>query len=266
MKTQVTAETIAKKAGISFEELLRAVKACQSETSQTMAFNGQIIYKSGEKSRTPENIALWSEKLMASNARLVTRSNKKYEGAVNQVNMPVGCTCNPKAPCYKYCYANKGHMSTPANVASHNYHLAYYKKFKTEFFKRISSEITLNPSKWFRWHSSGDIVDPDYFKGMVWLAEQHPDIQFLCYTKKLFIVNKFLDEGGEIPQNLKIWSSVWGTFKQSNPYNFPETFVKTGDETDANIPENAVVCTGNCLECKICFEAENPPAVCFIKH
>lgn len=231
-----------------------------------MLFNGEKIYKSGEKADTLSNCRLWAEKLMANNKNLVTWVNQKYGDAIPQINLPVGITCNPSAPCFAICYARFGNMGTPSNVASHLYHLAYYKKFGRGYFERIALELTARPAKFFRWHSSGDIVDSAYFEGMVWLAKQKPEMTFLCYTKKLFIVNKYIDDGGNIPENLKIYSSVFRNFKQDNPHNFPETYVKEGLETDANIPENAFVCGGDCTKCGVCFEIGNNEPICFIAH
>lgn len=236
------------------------------KSSDTMSFNGKTIYKSGEKANSLENLQLWAEKLLSQNNALVTWDNTKYHGKIPQLNMPVGITCNPAAPCFAICYARFDKMGTPTNVASHFYHLLYYRTYGHGFFERINLEITGKPAKFFRWHSSGDIVDDAYFEGMVWLALQKPDMTFLCYTKKLHIVNKYIDNGGIIPENLKIYSSVFRNFKQDNPHCFPETYVKEGVKTDKNIPVDAYICGGNCGECTVCFERGNNTPVCFIAH
>lgn len=259
---KVNAEIIAalEAAGIQYE--YAEVKS----VSDTMTYKGQIIYKTGELAKTAKNLQLWAEKLLDSNRPLVTWTNDKYKGKIPQLNLPVGITCNPSAPCFPICYARFGNMGNPNNIASHLYHLLYYRTYGIGFFERIALELTARPSNCFRWHSSGDIVDEAYFEGMVWLANQKPSMQFLCYTKKLYIVNKYIDNGGVIPENLKIYSSIFRNFKQDNPHKFPETYVKEGIETDANIPENAFICGGDCTACKVCFEKGNNQPVCFIAH
>ena len=65
------------------------------------------------------------------------------------------------------------------------------------------------PSRYFRWHVSGDILNQSYFEMMIYIARVCKYTQFLAFTKKYELVNTYLSGGGVIPENLKIVFSVW---------------------------------------------------------
>lgn len=181
---------------------------------------------------------------------ICTLNNKKLGGGILQCNMPYITTCRADAPCKKECYCHKGHL-----LLVNKYHQKRYEAYKADndlFFKKIDMELQTTNFSFFRWHSSGDIVDERYFLGMVETAKNHPEVKFLAFTKKYEIVNRFLDEGNEIPNNLSILFSAWGAgWSFPNPHNLPVSHIETGNaEFDSVIPtENVHKCSGFCGTC-----------------
>ena len=122
--------------------------------------------------------------------------------------------------------------------------------------------------RYFRYHSSGDIVDEKYFEGMVRVAKKCKSVKFLCFTKKFEIVNNYLASGEKIPSNLHIVFSAWDKeFKVDNPYNLPMTYVDFKDTSkNPEIPELAIPCIGKCYECQACWSLQKGQSVVFHQH
>ena len=64
--------------------------------------------------------------------------------------------------------------------------------------------------------------------------------------------------------------SNWGEWICDNPHNLPTAWVEFGNETDSNIPYDAIKCHGNCGECvntsEHCWRMQRGESVCFHKH
>jgi hypothetical protein len=105
-------------------------------------------------------------------------------------------------------------------------------------------------SRFFRYHVSGDIVDLNYLRKMIEIAERNPHCEMLCFTKKYSIVNTYLENGGVIPKNLHLVFSAWRGLAMDNPFNLPEAHVRYRDNTTTAKP-SAVECGGNCTECAL---------------
>lgn len=196
-----------------------------------------------------------------------TKISKLGEG-IATVNLPAVVTCRCDAPCAEQCYARKGNFcySTVKNGLQKN--LEAYLENPDRFFDVINYQLKMIPYRFFRWHSSGDIVDKRYLEGMVWLAEQHPNTRFLCFTKKYEIVNDFLNEK-EKPENLILVLSNWKDWQCENLHGLPTSWVRFPKE-EYYIPENANECPGYCGECvntsSSCWSLKYGESVCFKKH
>lgn len=195
----------------------------------------------------------------------ISHKNSKLGADIPSVNLPAGATCRPDAPCFAKCYARKGNFCYGNVRKSLADNLEAYKNDPDFFFDFVA--VMTRMSRFFRWHSSGDIVDGRYFRGMVSVAIRNPDVKYLCFTKKFEIVNEFVDGGGEIPQNLRIVFSGWdANFRVDNPHNFPTTWVRFKKQNNAHIPEHAIPCKGKCYECVACWQLEPGQAVYFDEH
>lgn len=200
----------------------------------------------------------------------ISITNSKLGDKIPSLNLPAGKTCRGDAPCKKGCYAMKGNWLFKNVVNSLQNNLDEFINDSEKFFNDIikylnNDDITY---KFFRWFSSGDIVNENFFNGMIRVAQKCKQTKFLCFTKKFNIVNDYLNWGGKIPNNLKIVFSGWDkTFTIDNPYNLPTTYVYFKDTTkNADIPEFAIPCTGSCRECKACWNLKKGQSVYFNQH
>lgn len=205
-------------------------------------------------------------------ARIVKAGNSKVSEFVAVVNMPAGFTCPADAPCKKGCYALRGHyLYDNININSWR-NLYFYNQNPAEFFAQIAAELQeaddLRPWKWFRWHESGDIVNYEYFCGMVEIARKFKNINFMAYTKKYDLVNKWIAENGALPRNFTIIFSVWGLYGIGlNQYNLPCSYVAMNAESDSHIPKTAQKCEKGCKECGFkCWKLKKRQSVVFAKH
>lgn len=203
------------------------------------------------------------------NENLITIStkNSKLGQMIPTINLPAITTCRANAPCRKGCYACKGRFrfSTVQKSLEKNYNI--YKNNPQNYFNQIQVYLTALPYKYFRYHSSGDIVDTQYLLGMIETANKCKKTKFLCFTKKFEIVNEYLANGGIIPKNLNIVFSAWGIFIPDNPYNLPMTYVNfSKNGLDKTIPNKAKQCNGQCATCQMCWKLKRGQSVYFNFH
>lgn len=198
---------------------------------------------------------------------IITTTNSKLGGQIAQVNMPYCVSCRKDAPCKPLCYAGKGKMNYPNVREGHMKRYEMYLENPVAFFNMIDMEMKFVTYKYFRWHSSGDIVDEQYLDLMCKLARKHKETRFLCFTKKFELVNEYLNHHRK-PNNLILCLSSWGNWIPENPHNLPTSWVEFGNESDSNIPEFAYPCSGNCGQCEgvHCWYMTNGQAVKFHKH
>ena len=197
----------------------------------------------------------------------ITNGNTKLSANVPNINLPAGITCRTDAPCFKQCYAKRGHFMYKNIQKCYKENLDHYIQDSGGYFNDIIKQIKqpLVIYRYVRWHSSGDIVDYDYLLGMVWVAKRCKSVNFLAFTKKYELVNKYLDDGGVLPKNLHIvfsgWDSKW-TF--DNPHNLPVALVRFKD--DQRDFSKCKQCNGKCYECVGCWKLKKGETVVFDKH
>lgn len=199
----------------------------------------------------------------------ISTSNSKLGGFIPTLNLPAVVTCRCDAPCRKTCYACKGNFSYANVKASHLNNLEQFiktpERFKNDILYFLNNGLI--SYKFFRWHSSGDIINNDYFLMMVEIAKRTPQTKFLCFTKKYEIVNDFLSGGGTIPKNLAIVFSAWDeSWIFDNPYNLPVAYVRFKKGLNSNIPNTANECGGLCSQCQKCWHLKNGDSVVFNQH
>lgn len=194
----------------------------------------------------------------------VSNTNSKLGAQILSINMPAGITCRPDAPCYKGCYAKHGHWLYGNVQKSLQENLEHYKENPKLFFDSVATQTAL--SRFVRWHSSGDIVNPEYFEGMCRVARKNKETHYLCFTKKYEIINSYLDSGKKIPKNLTIVLSAWSGWLPENPYNLPTTYVYGKDFRNELIPQDSIPCVGHCDKCQACWQLKKGQSVWFVKH
>lgn len=179
-------------------------------------------------------------------------------GRVMNVSLAPVIACGAMCKhCIRLCYDLKACLQY-INVLlarGRNTALALYNR--PEYFAQIEKAIAKRKKNYyFRWHVGGDILDADYFENMVRIAAKYPHFKFWTYTKKYSIVNNWVKENGDLPDNLCIMFSQWKTKTENgdiiaipfpNPYKMPVFTVRFAEEEK---PANMFKCPGNCDICK----------------
>ena len=194
----------------------------------------------------------------------VSNTNSKLGGQIYSINLPAVVTCRPDAPCFKGCYARKGNWTFTNVKNSLESNLDAYKSNPDLFFESVVVQTAL--VRFCRWHSSGDIVDMQYFEGMCKVARKNKETHYLCFTKKYEIINEFLSKGKRIPKNLSIVFSAWDNWIPENPYELPMTYVYGEKFNNDLIPKDAIPCGGKCENCQACWTLKKGQHVYFLKH
>lgn len=194
----------------------------------------------------------------------ISNGNSKM-GAIPSVSLPACVTCNPGAPCFKLCYAAKITRLYKTVKNAYDRNLDILNSDPARYWEQVKQAAQM--ARYFRFHVSGDIPNPEYFAEMVKLAHELPKTQFLAFTKQYYIVNEYINGGGTIPQNLKILFSNWGAWKCDNPYNLPvcEIILKGNDPAP-----DWKICGGNCTACACagigCWELKNGETIAIYQH
>lgn len=202
----------------------------------------------------------------------ISRHNSAL-ASIPSVNLPAIITCRPDAPCAKLCYACKGNFRFGNVQRSMRENLYIYRNDPDLYEQSIY--VVASMSRYFRWHSSGDIVDMDYLKMMVRIAKRLPATKFLAFTKKFEMINEWLDNNSSFPSNLVIVFSAWDkSFEVPNPYNLPVAYVLLRHDDMPAIPQHAKECMkaskGTCAQCVVktggCWAMKSGDAVYFKQH
>ena len=194
----------------------------------------------------------------------ISKGNSKL-GAIPSVSLPACVTCNQSAPCFKLCYAAKISRLYKTVNAAYNRNLEILNSSPAEYWQQVKTGAKM--ARYFRYHVSGDIPNAEYFYNMVELARDLPGTTFLAFTKQYQTVNNFLNNGGTIPENLKIIFSNWGAWKCANPYELPQCeIILKGNEPAPNWK----ICGGNCTACACagigCWELKNGETIAIYQH
>jgi hypothetical protein len=146
--------------------------------------------------------------------------------------------------------------------------LEFYQTEPEQYFGQIA--FIAKMERFFRWHVSGDIPDYNYFKHMVQVADICAETQFLVFTKKYEIVNRYVREFGYIPRNLSIVFSVWDGLEMFNENDFPVAKV-ISKEYAQELGNDYHICCGNCATCAVdgtigCWWLQNGDYIYLVEH
>lgn len=201
----------------------------------------------------------------------VSKGNIKM-GEIKSVSLPPVITCAENCACAKKCYAMRMYRRFKDTKNAYNRNLEILQNNPEEYWKQINDELYIN--RFFRFHVSGDIPTYEYLLDMVKSAYNNPHCEILVFTKRYSFINRMLDKGIMIPNNLHILFSEWTGMKMDNPHNIPVAHVIfKGEENgikNAEPKANWNICTGNCMECaknkKNCWALKNGEHVAFYEH
>ena len=179
----------------------------------------------------------------------ISTGNAKLGGIYN-VSLPPVTTCQNCGSCSKYCYAVKDYNQYPNTRTAWNENYMLFLTDPERYFDDIERAARLQ--RFFRWHVSGDIVNAEYFAGMIHVARENPKCEFLAFTKAYEIVNNAINNGAVIPSNLHLLFSAAPGNDMPNPHRLPECHINFADPTLNTYFGGAEYehhCNGNCEEC-----------------
>lgn len=209
----------------------------------------------------------YARRELTENGFHISRGNVKL-GAIPNFSLLPGATCAEGAPCFRRtegaeCYALKALRMYPQvkTAWGENTSLLKGKGEYDEFVHDL--EIYINrtymkgveatPLRWFRLHTSGDIFSVRYMDALAELAEKCPDTRFWTYTKQFDVLGRYMEVVGEVPANLNVFLSEWGSYKAPDYLKrmFPTAQVEFRNGPQAS---GGFRCPGSCKTCKYCGE------------
>lgn len=196
----------------------------------------------------------------------ISGSNSKMGNVASVSTLPfITCPGICSGTCGAKCYAAKLANLRPSVLKSYAINTAIYLKRPDLYWAAIDLEC--KAVRYFRFHVSGDIVNKDYFNHMVTIARNNPHCEILCFTKRYCAVNSWIDENGELPENMHVLFSGWTNLQPENPHKLPETNVI---EKGADPADNWKICGGNCFNCACrgvgCWQAQRGDVIAFPIH
>lgn len=210
---------------------------------------------------------------MKSNEVHMTTKNSKTGCGVIDLAFPV-ITCREDAPCKKTgCYCMKGtqQMATVQGAYYRNYRL--YHEDPVDFWNQVQFKLAHCGLLRMRYFDAGDLPDYAFIDGMVATAKKFPEMKFMAFTKKYFLVNQWIDNNGNLPDNLNIIFSAWDKdWEVLNPHHMPVAYVDFKDsEKTPVLPTKYQTCpnqkdkTITCSMCGKCWR-KDLGAVVFKQH
>ena len=202
------------------------------------------------------------------NGTCVSESNDKLGNIPSFSTMP-GETCAPGLPCRDECYAKRMIRSYRKNVVrswKRNTELVRSRRYE-EIIEDITSYIRFKHSGLFRWFVGGDIFDRGMLIAMTRIAKQCPETRFLCFTKRFDLLEEYLEQEMDVPENLNIVLSAWKSYQPSEilKKRFPVCYMDDGT-SECEVPPDALTCNGHCIECQACFGLKCGACVKIHKH
>lgn len=196
----------------------------------------------------------------------ISKGNRKM-GPVASVSLMPWLTCPKRAmeTCAGDCYAARDANMYPSTLASYANNTALALHAPVRYWKEVTEAMKM--VRFFRFHVSGDIPNYEYFCNMVDACIVNEHTEVLCFTKNYEVVNKYIDNYGDLPKNLHMMFSGWKGLEPINPHHLPETNVIF---PDMELPDNWLMCGGNCSKCGCagvgCWQAKAGQTIAFKEH
>lgn len=204
----------------------------------------------------------------------ISKGNRKTGARVPSVSLIPVADCGNCKACRGGCHDVRHDVIWPPQKASRAKNSAIARTDPERFFQEIKK--TLKKSKFFRFHVGGDILNKNYFAGIVAAAKEFPACKILVFTKMFDLINAWIAENGPLPENLKLIFSDWRGLEMENPYNLPVSspvwFDKDGNEIERgpHTSNNCTWCPGSCEDCALqncgCWNLKPGETVLFEAH
>jgi hypothetical protein len=186
----------------------------------------------------------------------IAKGNTKL-GKIGNTSLSPIISCPSGVPCAKKgkCYALQSYIQYPYTKLAWDRNLRIYLQNSEVYFEQINVYLQHSMPKFFRWLVSGDIVNKNYFQGMMSLAYKNPQTCFLSFTKNYSVLAGI--HRNNLPNNLNIIVSAWPK------YPMPKYIKKLGyriawvsDGTETRIPKINKLCSGHCDTCFDCWDSK----------
>ena len=205
-------------------------------------------------------------------AKYVSISNGNTKmGKVASVSLLPVLTCPSRCyeTCGDKCYARGLVLLRPTVARAYARNTAVARLAPEAFFKSVRE--AMKSARYFRFHVSGDVPNPEYLREVVRSCLDDPRCEVLMFTKRFELVNAYIRDHGPLPENLHAlfsgWMNLFPTEAGLNPFHLPETAVYAKDE---DIRPEWTPCGGNCLDCAIheggCWAARPGDTIAFKLH
>lgn len=212
---------------------------------------------------------------MRTNEIHVTNKNSKTGMGILDLAFPT-CTCREDAPCKHkgacYCLKGRQQMTVVLGAYYRNYRL--YNENPDSFFEQLEYKIKFSGLAKVRFFDAGDFPDYYFVEKACELVQKFPDVKFMAFTKKYFLVNQYMDKHhGKLPDNFNIIFSAWDiNWKIPNPWNLPVAYVDFKDSSmTPDFPEHYHTCPNQkdkkvtCTVCGKCWK-KDIGAIVFKQH
>lgn len=182
-----------------------------------------------------------------------------------------GCCDGCLDKCYAMRDARLHHNSVIPAIAKNTLIMRHNME---DTFKQLRENLAKNKAKVLRYHSSGEIETYEYLLHMVKLAIDMPEVRFYFYTKRFDLMDKYLKECGELPENLVCNISEWKGNTKGYDLDGLNRFVYD-DGTDESL-KNVAHCpavnkkgrkTGvTCEQCGLCYRGNDGHVIAVYSH
>lgn len=242
-------------------------------------YGREAVHNMMEKMIEARQAALEIESAASRPSFVEFTTNKKLQGVTTFCTLP-GVDCGQACRnCLRGCYALRHQMTHPRKREQAARNSARLANDRAAFFSDIEARARL--SVVFRWHESGEIIDADYLRRVIDVAQKTPACVHLIFTKRADLVNAWMEEKGRLPENLRLLLSAWdsvGEVAKNNPYNLP---LSAPDFSGLQVAKSLrkdfdacglqrIDCIGDCARCYIerrgCFAAGPGSVVVFPVH
>lgn len=188
----------------------------------------------------------------------ISKRNSKL-GKVSNVSLAPRISCLPSAPCFRKCYADKAYRMYPNCKWAWDNNTTLAKHYPDAYFNAIGDFLVKDKTKLFRWHTSGDILDQNYFDHMVELANHFKNKAFMAFTKRHDLIYT------AAPSNLSMVLSMWPNWGKIDDSGLARAWLQNGNET--RVPSKVIHCPGKCETCGICWRLNKlHKDVVFMQH
>lgn len=202
---------------------------------------------------------------MKSNEIHMSTKNSKTGCGVIDLAFPV-VTCREDAPCKKSgkCYCMKGTQQMTTVLGAYYRNLRLYTNDPEDFWHQVWFKLAHCGLPKMRYFDAGDLPDYAFIDGMVETAKKFPEMKFMAFTKKYFLVNQWIDNNGELPANLNIIFSAWDkNWEILNPHHMPVAYVEFKESgLTPELPEKYNTCPNQkdklvtCSACGKCWRKD----------